>query len=57
MDFHDDARRFDSGVYNLCGICGLGASIDLFLEYGVENIQVRLKHLTDMLAEGVASKG
>ena len=57
MDFRDDARRFDSGVYNLAGICGLGASIDLFLEIGIENIQVRIKELTDRLAAGVEAKG
>ena len=57
MDLHDDARRFDSGVYNLAGICGLGASIDLLLEFGIENIQVRIKQLTELLVEGVESKG
>ncbi len=57
MDLRDDARRFDSGVYNLAGICGLGASIDLFLEIGIENIQVRIKELTDRLAAGVEAKG
>lgn len=57
IDFHDDARRFDSGVYNLAGICALGASIDLLSNYGIDNIQVRVKQLTDMLVEGLTAKG
>jgi selenocysteine lyase/cysteine desulfurase len=57
LDFHDDARRFDSGVYNLAGICALGASLDLLLTIGSESIQVAVKRLTDMLAEGVQKKG
>ncbi len=56
-DLHDDARRFDSGVYNLPGICALGASLALLLEVGIEEVQVRVKHLTDLLVEGLRSKG
>jgi selenocysteine lyase/cysteine desulfurase len=56
-DLHDDARRFDSGVYNLAGICALGASISLLLEVGIEEGQVRVKELTDLLVEGLRSKG
>lgn len=56
-DLHGDARRFDSGVYNLAGICALGASIDLLLEIGVEQVQVRIKHLTDILVEGARARG
>ncbi|MBU0616640.1 MAG: aminotransferase class V-fold PLP-dependent enzyme [Planctomycetes bacterium] len=55
-ELHDDARRFDSGVYNLPGICALGASIDLLLEVGISEVQVRVKQLTDLLAEGLRSK-
>jgi selenocysteine lyase/cysteine desulfurase len=57
IDLREDARRFDSGVYNLAGICALGASLDLFLEVGIENIQVRIRKLTDLLIEGVRDKG
>ncbi len=57
LDFLDDARRFDSGVYNLAGICALGASLDLLLETGIDEIQVRVKHLTDVLVEGLRKKG
>lgn len=56
FDFHDDARRFDSGVYNLAGICALGASLEMFLEVGVDTIQKRVKGLTDQLVEGLRRK-
>jgi len=55
--FYDDARRFDTGAYNLGGICALGASIGLLLETGIDQIQMRIKHLTDLLVDGVRAKG
>ena len=57
IDLRDDARRFDSGVYNLGGICALGASINLLLEVGIDQVQVRVKALTDRLVEGLRRKG
>lgn len=56
-DLHDDARRFDSGAYNLAGICALGASLDLLLQVGIDEVQVRIKQNTDLLVEGLRSKG
>lgn len=57
MDFHNDARRFDSGVYNLAGICALGASLELLLEAGIDQVQFRVKHLTDTLVAGLRRRG
>jgi cysteine desulfurase/selenocysteine lyase len=57
IDLRDDARRFDNGVYNLAGICALGASINLLLEVGIDQVQVRVKALTDRLVEGLRHKG
>lgn len=57
LNYHDDARRFDSGVYNLAGICALGASIDLLLAVGIENVQKRVKENSDLLVAGLADKG
>lgn len=56
-DFHDDARRFESGVSNLAGITALGASIQLLLDIGIDEVQVRVKHLTDLLVEGLRARG
>jgi cysteine desulfurase / selenocysteine lyase len=57
IDLRDDARRFDSGVYNLAGICALGGSINLLLEVGIDAVQVRVKELTDRLVGGLLRKG
>lgn len=57
FDLRDDARRFDSGAYNLAGICALGASLDLLLETGIEQIQWRVKQLTDRLVDGLHGRG
>lgn len=57
IDLHDDARRFDNGSYNLAGLCGLGASIQLLLDVGIDAIQKRIKQHTDQLVEGLLSKG
>jgi cysteine desulfurase/selenocysteine lyase len=57
IDLHYDARRFDSGVYNLAGICALGGSLNLLLEVGIDEIQVRVKALTDRLVEGLQRRG
>lgn len=57
FDLRDDARRFDSGAYNLAGICALGASINLLLETGIEDVQKQIKQLTDRLVEGARRKG
>lgn len=56
LDYRDDARRFDSGAYNVPGIRALGASVQLLLEVGAEEIQWRLKQLTDQLVEGLRGK-
>jgi selenocysteine lyase/cysteine desulfurase len=57
IDLHDDARRFESGSHNVAGICALGASLDLMLEIGIDQIQVRVKQLTDQLVEGLLRRG
>lgn len=57
FEFHDDARRFDAGSYNMPGIYALGAAIELILEVGVGAIHERLISLTDRLVDGVRVKG
>jgi len=57
FEFRDDARRFDAGCYNLPGVYGLGAAIELLLEMGIEQIHERLIRLTDLLVASVRDKG
>jgi cysteine desulfurase/selenocysteine lyase len=52
-----DARRFECGGYNIAGVLGLGASLKLLSETGMETVSGRLKALTDLLVEGVRGKG
>ena len=56
-EFVDNARRFDTGSYNLAGIFGLGAAIDLALETGIDRISSHVLMLTDRLVRGVLDKG
>lgn len=57
FEFHDDARRFDSGSYNIAGLYGLGAAIELLLEVGIERIASHVLALTDRLVAGLRDKG
>lgn len=52
-----DARRFECGSYNIPGLLGLGASLDLILEVGMETISGRLLALTQYLCGRLAEKG
>lgn len=55
--FADGARRFEPGALNTAGIVGLGASIKLMLEMGLENIERYLLELTDYLCDQLPQHG
>lgn len=57
FEFRDDARRFDAGAYNLAGIYGLGGSLELLLEAGIDRVWARVRELTDRLVDGLREKG
>jgi len=57
FEFLDDVRRFDCGSYNLAGVYGLGAAIELLLEVGIDAIARHVLELTDRLVAGVVAKG
>ena len=52
-----DARRYEPGSYNVAGLLGLKASVDLLSSIGVDAIAARVRALTDRLVAGVTSKG
>ncbi len=52
-----DAKRFECSGYNLAGVLGLGASLSLILEIGIDLIWERIYGLTNILVEGLKSKG
>lgn len=51
------AGRWESGAYNMPGLTALGASIELLLNAGIDNVQRRVIELTDYLCEKAASRG
>lgn len=57
FEFADTARRYEAGSYNLAGIIGMGAGIELALELGIDRIAQRLQHLTGRLVEKVRDRG
>jgi cysteine desulfurase / selenocysteine lyase len=42
IEFRHDARKFEAGTQNLIGVTGLIASMEMALEFGVENIAAEL---------------
>ncbi|MFN7926415.1 MAG: aminotransferase class V-fold PLP-dependent enzyme [Blastocatellia bacterium] len=56
-EFADGARRFEPGALNTAGIMGLGASIELMLQLGGEQIERYLLELTTYLCEQLAARG
>ncbi len=57
FEFVDSACKFDTGSYNLAGIYGLGASIDMLIEIGIDKIATHVLMLTDRLVRGLRDKG
>jgi selenocysteine lyase/cysteine desulfurase len=51
------AGRYESGTLNVAGITGLGGSLELLLEIGIEKIGTRVLELTDYLCARVSGKG
>jgi len=51
------AGRWEGGTHNVGGIAGMGASLKLLLDAGIENVQARVRELTDYLCDRVRSIG
>jgi len=47
------ARRFEGGTHNLTGITGMGASLDLLMTAGLEEVWSWVDHLCDRLVSGL----
>lgn len=52
-----NAGRWEGGAYNMPGITALGASLELLLGAGTENVQRRVLALTDYLCDQAVSLG
>ncbi|MBI1336858.1 MAG: aminotransferase class V-fold PLP-dependent enzyme [Phycisphaera sp.] len=57
FQFQPDARRFEPGSYNIPGILGLGASLEMLLDIGLDQIWARVEALTDRLCDGLRRRG
>src|SRR5207253_2393486 len=51
------AGRWESGSLSVAGITALGASLELLLAVGVDNIAARVNELTDYLCAKAGEKG
>lgn len=57
LDLLPDARRFEPGSDNSIGICGLGGTLELLHEIGIDAIEARVLALTDLLCDELTRKG
>lgn len=57
LDFHDSARRYESGNLNALGVVGLRAALTLITEASVPFIAERLRSLRAMLVSGLMARG
>ena len=57
LNYHEDARRFETGSIAYSLFHAWTAGLDILLEVGVENIYTRVMHLTDLLIKGIRAKG
>jgi cysteine desulfurase / selenocysteine lyase len=57
LQLYDTARRFEPSVPNLIATLGMGASLDLLLEFGVTRIDAHNRRLCRLLSDGLVSRG
>jgi len=57
LELDPTARRYENGVLNTAGIIGLGASLDILLEVGIENIQEHILDLTGYFIAQLDERG
>ncbi len=53
LNFHDDARRYETGTIAYTLLHGWAAGLQLVTDIGVKNIEARNLHLTDRLIAGL----
>jgi cysteine desulfurase / selenocysteine lyase len=51
------AGRWEGGAYNMPGLTALGASLEMLLSAGIDNVQRRVIELTDYLCDNALSRG
>ncbi|MFO7915985.1 MAG: aminotransferase class V-fold PLP-dependent enzyme [Candidatus Krumholzibacteriales bacterium] len=57
FEYRRDGTRFEEGTLNAAGIAALGASLERFLEIGMNRVEERIRELTGTLARSLAERG
>lgn len=57
LDLKPSAARYEGGSQNMVGMLGLGASLELLLQIGLENIAAAICDITDRACERLLSLG
>jgi len=57
LELREGARRFEGGSLNLAAICGLEAVLRMMESVGEQEIERRIRSLTDRLCRGLQAKG
>jgi selenocysteine lyase/cysteine desulfurase len=57
IDLRTGAHKYEAGTYNLLGLVGLIAGMELILEIGVENIARELLRKRALLVDALQAKG
>ncbi len=57
LDLRATAARYEGGTFNMVGLAGLGASLQMFLDIGIENISDALHDVIIETAERLQSIG
>jgi len=57
LTFKDDASKFHESHPGVLGVYGLDAALGLISKIGIENIEQRILHLTDLLIDGAKTLG
>ncbi|MCG6155988.1 aminotransferase class V-fold PLP-dependent enzyme [Rubinisphaera margarita] len=57
MDLRNTAGRYEGGTYNMCGLAGFGASLQVFTDIGVDQISRDLKTATDAVVAPLRDLG
>ena len=57
LNFLPTADRFEPGMFNVAGVVGATASLEIFLEIGPKNIERKVLETTDYLIERLLNNG
>lgn len=57
LEYAAGARRYESGVQNISGMYGMGASIGLMLNVGIDAINDRVLSISEIVAQRLEDKG